>query len=63
MLQRLLHHAEIDRNWAIWASGHAGQALTLSGATAILDPWNDIYKDVLGTKVGDYAYSYDRMTF
>jgi hypothetical protein len=57
-----MHHAEIDRIWAIWAKAHAGQVPNVSGADAILDPWPEKVADVLDTKVGTYTYTYDQMT-
>lgn len=57
-----MHHAEIDRIWAIWANIHPGQVPTLSGADAILDPWPEQAGDVLTTQVGAYSYLYDQMT-
>ncbi len=55
-----MHHAELDRIWAIWATAHAGQVPNLSGADAILDPWPEKVTDVLDTRVGAYSYSYDQ---
>lgn len=55
-----MHHAEIDRIWAIWANTHPGEVPTLSGADAVLDPWPEQVSDVLTTAVG--AYSYDQIT-
>ncbi|HLY12701.1 MAG TPA: tyrosinase family protein [Planctomycetota bacterium] len=57
-----MHHAEIDRLWAIWSAAHPGQEPTLSGHDAILDPWTESDKDVLGTSDSGYSYSYDQMT-
>ncbi len=57
-----LHHAEIDRIWAIWANANPGQVPTLSGADAVLDPWPENVSDVLTTSIGSYSYSYDQMT-
>lgn len=57
-----MHHAEIDRIWAIWATANAGQQPTLDGASATLDPWPEQYTDVLATQDGDYTYAYDEMT-
>lgn len=57
-----MHHAEIDRLWAIWSAAHPGQQPTLAGHNATLDPWTESYTDVLGTSDAGYAYSYDRMT-
>jgi tyrosinase len=57
-----MHHAEIDRIWAVWAKAHPGQVPNLSGADAILDPWPEQVTDVMDTKVGAHSYSYDPMT-
>jgi tyrosinase len=54
-----MHHAEIDRIWAIWAAANPGQQPTLDGANATLDPWPETFKDVLSMQDGDYSYSYD----
>lgn len=58
-----MHHAEIDRLWAIWALAHPGQVPNLSGASAILDPWPETVPEVLDTRhFPEYPYTYDRMT-
>ena len=56
-----MHHAEIDRIWAIWQSSHPDSKPNLSGKDAILDPWEQ-YKaeDVLGTE--NLGYKYDSLT-
>src|SRR5579859_6351808 len=55
-----MHHAEIDRIWAIWAQAHPGQVPTLSGASAVLDPWPETVSEVLDTtSVPEYPYAYD----
>ena len=36
-----MHHAEIDRIWAAWQSGHPGQNPPLTGAAATMDPWSE----------------------
>jgi len=56
-----MHHAEIDRIWAVWSSTHSGQTPNLQGPDAVLDPWPESYTDVLGTGVRDYHYKYDSM--
>lgn len=59
-----LHHAEIDRIWAIWeqSTNGLGKRPALAGAKAVLDPWPETFNDVLDTGDGEYDYSYDRMT-
>lgn len=57
-----MHHAEVDRLWAIWQKAHPGRKPALSGAKAVLDPWPESYTDVLATGDGQYSYSYDFMT-
>ncbi|MBI3447772.1 MAG: tyrosinase family protein [Acidobacteria bacterium] len=57
-----MHHAELDRLWTVWAAAHTGQVPSLTGAKRILDPWPESAGDALDTHVGEYAYSYDRMT-
>jgi tyrosinase len=57
-----MHHAEIDRIWAIWAAAHRGQVPSETGADDVLDPWPEKIEDVLGLGDGSYAYSYDSMT-
>jgi tyrosinase len=57
-----MHHAEIDRIWAIWAKANPGQIPSLSGASAILDPWPETVPEMLDTTgVPEYPYTYDRM--
>ncbi len=56
-------HAEIDRLWAIWANAHPGQIPSLTGTSAVLDPWPETVMDMLDTtKVPEYPYAYDVMT-
>jgi tyrosinase len=57
-----MHHAEIDRIWAIWEKANPGKQPTLSGAKAILDPWPENFAEVLDLLDGDYSYAYDFMT-
>ncbi len=37
-----MHHAQVDRIWSLWQANpaDAGKHPTLSGADAILDPWD-----------------------
>jgi tyrosinase len=57
-----MHHAEIDRIWAIWAKAHPGQIPNLSGSSAVLDPWSETATEMLDTaNVPEYPYAYDRM--
>lgn len=40
-----MHHAEIDRRWAIWQAANPGQNPLLSGAAAVMDPWSETEAD------------------
>lgn len=51
-----LHHAQVDRLWAIWQASHPGIHPTLSGANAIFDPWPEKYDDVVRTEQLNYVY-------
>jgi len=58
-----MHHAEIDRLWAIWAKAHPGQTPNLTGSSAVLDPWPETASEVLDTiKFPEYPYTYDSLT-
>ena len=52
-----LHHAQVDRLWARWEAGHAGQAPRLTPAHQTLDPWPEHVADVLDIAKLGYAYA------
>ncbi len=51
-----MHHAEIDRLWAVWQAGHAGQNPPLAGAAATMDPWTETEVDTRDTVALGYEY-------
>lgn len=51
-----MHHAEIDRRWAIWQAAHPGQNPTLAGAAAIMDPWSETEVDTRDIIALGYKY-------
>jgi tyrosinase len=51
-----LHHAFIDRTWALWQVPNAGQAPPLIGADRVMDPWAETLDDALDTAGLGYAY-------
>lgn len=52
-----MHHAEIDRRWALWQATHPGQNPPLSGSSAILDPWPETEADTRDISALGYAYA------
>jgi tyrosinase len=52
-----LHHAEIDRIWAIWQTNHANGHPSLIGQKAVMDPWTYRYKDL--TLLTELGYIYE----
>jgi tyrosinase len=52
-----MHHAEIDRLWAVWQTSHAGQNPPLAGAAAIMDPWAETEIDTRDTVALGYTYA------
>ncbi len=55
-----MHHAQIDRVWSLWQAGpsNAGKQPTLSGANAVLDPWNPDSATTVRSIAGlNYAYA------
>ena len=51
-----LHHAQIDRLWSQWQVPHTGKNPTLSGASAILDPWSEKESNVRSISALGYRY-------
>ena len=51
-----MHHAEIDRRWAIWQASHGGQNPPLTGSAATMDPWPEVEADTRDTAGLGYAY-------
>jgi len=51
-----MHHAEIDRLWAVWQSSHAGQNPPLMGAAATMDPWTETEAATRDTVALGYTY-------
>jgi len=58
-----LHHAEIDRIWAVWSAKNKGKIPNLSGTPNIMDPWPENASEVLDTtQFPEYPYTYDKLT-
>ena len=51
-----MHHAEIDRIWAVWQTANPGQNPTLSGVAAIMDPWTESEVDTRDIAALGYTY-------
>ena len=51
-----LHHAECDRLWHIWQLTHQDEHASLTGPSAIMNPWNYRYKDLV--QIEDLGYTY-----
>ncbi len=51
-----MHHAEIDRIWSIWQSRHPNQQPNLTGAKAIMTPWNFTFRNLALTRRCGYEY-------
>jgi tyrosinase len=52
-----LHHAEIDRLWAIWQAAHPREHPTLVGLDAVVDPWPETHWQAATTRGLGYAYA------
>ena len=52
-----MHHAEIDRIWAEWQASNAGQYPSLSGASAVMDPWTETEVDTRNITALGYGYA------
>ncbi|MBI3562064.1 MAG: tyrosinase family protein [Gammaproteobacteria bacterium] len=60
-----MHHAEIDRIWALWQAKHPPQIITsklgnipnLSLADAVMDPWTDTVQGLLDITALGYSYA------
>ena len=51
-----MHHAEIDRIWAVWQAANPGQHPPLAGAAAVMDPWAETETDTRDTNGLGYVY-------
>jgi hypothetical protein len=51
-----LHHAQLDRLWSTWATGHPGLGPTLSGANAKMDPWSETSAQLMSIQQLGYKY-------
>jgi tyrosinase len=53
-----MHHAMIDRIWALWEAkpANAGKGPTLAGAKAVLDPWPETAAQVQSISAMSYSY-------
>jgi tyrosinase len=51
-----MHHAEIDRLWAVWQAAHPAEHPPLSGAAAVMDPWSETEVDTRDIEALGYGY-------
>ncbi len=53
-----MHHAEVDRIWAIWQGRHwnAGKTPTLTGTDPVMDPWNETASQLESIRTLGYSY-------
>ena len=51
-----LHHAFVDRQWAVWQQSHPGLMPELAGPDRVLDPWSEIVDDAMSISNLGYAY-------
>lgn len=51
-----MHHAEIDRIWAVWQAANPGQNPTLAGTAATMDPWIETEQDTRDINALGYTY-------
>jgi tyrosinase len=52
-----LHHAEVDRLWAIWQTTHSTAMAPLTGKDRVLDPWPETIADVNDPVYLGYKYA------
>lgn len=52
-----MHHAEIDRLWAVWQSTHPAEHPPLVGAAATMDPWTETEVDTRDPIALGYTYA------
>ncbi|MDX1479051.1 MAG: tyrosinase family protein [Saprospiraceae bacterium] len=52
-----MHHCEIDRIWAEWQAANPGQNPSLSGASAVMDPWSESETDTRDIAALGYSYA------
>jgi tyrosinase len=51
-----MHHAEVDRIWAMWQDKNPGKGPVLTGDDAIMDPWSDTVSSLESIKKLGYSY-------
>ena len=56
-----LHHAQVDRIWALWQQSNPGERAALSGADTQMDPWDAEFNvtnvdDISGLSADCYEY-------
>ena len=51
-----MHHAEIDRIWAVWQAANPGLHPPLAGTAAVMDPWPETETDTRDITALGYAY-------
>ncbi|HVT58937.1 MAG TPA: tyrosinase family protein [Thermoanaerobaculia bacterium] len=51
-----LHHAEVDRLWQSWRQKNPNPGPLLTGGDRIMDPWPDLYDDLLDIAALGVAY-------
>ena len=55
-----LHHAEVDRLWAIFRKANPTPAPPLTGRNRVMDPWAESYDQLLDP--GTLGYAYDSLS-
>lgn len=51
-----MHHAEIDRIWAVWQAANPGLHPPLAGVAAVMDPWPETETATRDTTALGYTY-------
>lgn len=51
-----MHHGMLDKIWADWQVAHPGQNPTLSGVSAIMDPWPETATQLRSITTRGYRY-------
>ena len=52
-----MHHAEIDRIWAVWQAANQGQNPNLAGVAGIMDPWAETEGDTRDIEALGFTYA------
>lgn len=52
-----MHHAEVDRVWAVWQVDHVGLNPPLSGSAAVMTPWDEVSEPAT-RRIEDMGYGY-----